>query len=92
MRGFRADGNAQRSLSVHGQCNNLFRLAPHHLKAENRQLLRGIFEADTLDYLLGRSVAHRIAVGPHQRREVLTVQTLSDCNEPFVDPAGIVAA
>jgi putative transposase len=40
MRGFRSDGNAQRFLSVHGQCNNLFRLGRHHLKAKNYRELR----------------------------------------------------
>ena len=40
MRGFRADGQAQRFLSVHGQCHNLFRLGRHLLKAGNYRELR----------------------------------------------------
>ena len=41
MRGFRKEGNAQRFLSVHGQCHNLFRLGHHLLSATNYRLLRG---------------------------------------------------
>ena len=40
MRGFRSDGHAQRFLSVHGQCNNLFRLGRHLLGAPNYRVLR----------------------------------------------------
>ena len=29
-------------------------------------------------------------MGPHAGRKVFTVQTLPDCNEPFVDPVGNV--
>jgi hypothetical protein len=35
MRGFRSDGHAQRFLSVHGQCHNLFRVGRHLLSAHN---------------------------------------------------------
>jgi putative transposase len=46
MRGFRSDGHAQRFLSVHGQCDNLFRVGRHQLKAENyRELRSGAFQA-----------------------------------------------
>jgi len=40
MRGFRSDGQAQRFLSVHGQCNNLFRLGRHLLGASNYRVMR----------------------------------------------------
>ena len=40
MRGFRSDGHAQRFLSAHGQCNNLFRLGRHLLRAVNYRALR----------------------------------------------------
>ncbi len=40
MRGFRSDAEAQRFLSVHGQCNNLFRVGRHLLRAENYRDLR----------------------------------------------------
>ena len=40
MRGFRSDGQAQRFLSVHGQCNNLFRLGRHLLAAPNYRMMR----------------------------------------------------
>jgi putative transposase len=40
VRGFRSDGHAQRFLSVHGQCNNSFRVGHHHLRAENYRELR----------------------------------------------------
>ena len=40
MRGFRSDGHAQRFLSVHGQCNNLFRLGRHLLGVPNYRVLR----------------------------------------------------
>ena len=42
MRGFRADGQAQRFLSVHGQCNNLFRLGRHLLAAPNYRMMRQV--------------------------------------------------
>jgi putative transposase len=40
MRGFRSDGQAQRFLSVHGQCNNLFSLGRHLLSAPNYRVMR----------------------------------------------------
>ncbi len=40
MRGFRSDGQAQRFLSVHGQCHNLFRPGRHLLRATNYRVLR----------------------------------------------------
>jgi putative transposase len=40
MQGFRSDGHAQRFLSVHGQCNNLFRLGRHLLSPENYRVMR----------------------------------------------------
>ena len=40
MRGFRSDAQAQRFLSVHGQCNNLFRLGRHLLAARNYRMMR----------------------------------------------------
>jgi putative transposase len=40
MRGFRSDGHAQRFLSVHSQCHNLFRVGRHLLSASNYRLLR----------------------------------------------------
>ena len=40
MHGFRFDGQAQRFLSVHGQCNTLFRLGRHLLAARNYRMMR----------------------------------------------------
>ena len=40
MRGFRSDGQAQRFLSVYGQCHNLFRVGRHLMRATNYRLLR----------------------------------------------------
>ena len=37
------------------------------------------------------SITYRIAVEPHAGRKVFTLQTLPDCNEPFVDDVGKVA-
>ena len=45
-------------------------------------------EAGPFDELLGHSITYRIAVGPHAGRKLFTLQTLPDCNEPFVDPVG----
>ena len=50
-----------------------------------------------MDALMSRAhgcagaTTYRIAVGPHAGRKVFTLQTLPDCNEPFVDPVGKVA-
>ena len=45
MRGFRSDGHAQRLLSVHRQCNDLFRLGRHLLRAKSyRRLRSGAFQ------------------------------------------------
>jgi len=41
MRGFASSAQAQRSLSVHGQVHNLFRVGRHLLRAANYRLLRG---------------------------------------------------
>lgn len=40
MRGFRSDEHAQRFMSVHGQCNNHFRIGRHLLKATHYRELR----------------------------------------------------
>ena len=40
LRGFRSDEHAQRFSSVHGQCNNLFRIGRHLLKAAHYRELR----------------------------------------------------
>ena len=40
IRGFRSDVHAQRFLSVHGQCHNLFRVGRHLLSARNYRMLR----------------------------------------------------
>ena len=37
---FKSQGHAQRFLSCHGVVNNLFRLAPHRIKAKNYRTLR----------------------------------------------------
>ena len=37
------------------------------------------------------AATYRIAVGPYAGRKVFTLQTLPDCNEPFVDHVGKVA-
>ena len=37
------------------------------------------------------ATTYRIAVGPQAGRKVRTLQTLPDCNEPFVDAVGKVA-
>ena len=59
--------------------------------AEHSYVAGELFEAGPLEQLLGHSITHRIAVGPHAGRKVFTVQTLPDCNEPFVDDVGKVA-
>jgi hypothetical protein len=59
--------------------------------AENSYLTGDGVEAGPLDQLLGHSITYRIAVGPHAGRKVFTLQTLPDCNEPFVDHVGKVA-
>ena len=59
--------------------------------AENSYLSGELFEAGPLDQLLGHSITYRIAVGPHAGRKVFTLQTLPDCNDPFVDDVGKVA-
>ena len=46
MRGFKSDGHAQRFLAVHGQVNNLFRLARYVLHAMNYRVLRARAFAD----------------------------------------------
>ncbi len=45
----------------------------------------------SFDELLGHSITYRIAVGPHAGRKLFTLQTLPDCNDPFVDQVGKVA-
>ncbi len=42
---------------------------------------------DSMNQLQGHSITYRIAVGPHQGRRVLTLQTLPGSAEPFVDTA-----
>ena len=59
--------------------------------AEDSYLAGDALEAGPLDQLLGHSITYRIAVGPHAGRKVFTLQTLPDCNEPFVEPVGKVA-
>ena len=56
--------------------------------AENSYLTGDAVQAGPLDQLLGHSITYRIAVGPHAGRKVFTLQTLPDCNEPFVDHVG----
>ncbi len=59
--------------------------------AENSYMSGELIEAGPLDQLLGHSITYRIAVGPHAGRKVFTLQTLPDCNDPFVDDVGKVA-
>jgi hypothetical protein len=59
--------------------------------AENSYLAGDAVEGGPMDQLLGHSITYRIAVGPHAGRKVFTLQTLPDCNEPFVDDVGKVA-
>ena len=43
-------------------------------------------------HLLGASITYLIAVGPHQGRKVMTLQTFPDCgDEPFTARVGNVA-
>jgi len=44
-----------------------------------------------MNQLQGHSITYRIAVGPHQERQVFTLQTLSGTEEPFIDTADVVA-
>ena len=59
--------------------------------AENSYVSGELFEAGSLDQLLGRSITYRIAVGPHAGCKVFTLQTLPSCNEPFDEAVGKVA-
>jgi hypothetical protein len=62
-----------------------------HLRRQNSYLVGDTVEGEPLEQLLGHSITYRIAVGPHQGRKVFTLQTLPDCNEPFIDQVGKVA-
>jgi len=59
--------------------------------AENNYFASDAVDGDSMAQLLGHSITYRIAVGPHQRRKVFTLQTLPACDEPFDDPVGKAA-
>ena len=59
--------------------------------AANSYLSGDAMEAGPLDELGGHSITYRIAAGPQAGRKVFTLQTLPECNEPFVESVGKVA-
>lgn len=72
-----------------GRCLERQRRLTHD--AENQYLAAEAVDDDPVDPILGHAVTYRMAVGPHQGREVFTLQTLLARDESFDYPVSKVA-
>ena len=61
------------------------------LDAENSCLASDAVDDEAMNSLMGHSITYRIAIGPHARRKVFTLQTHPGCTERFDDGVGKAA-
>ena len=61
------------------------------LDAENSCLASDAVDDEAMNSLMGHSITYRIAIGPHARRKVFTLQAHPGCIERFDDGVGKAA-